>query len=104
MIMRRKQVGLLAIAAVVGASGAAPAAAAGCNGVVNPFVWGCAPWDNNNGPNFPYYKKKTVSAPASKVKIEVKNGARMGLYNGQWYPVISAGGGNVKLIGGAGAN
>ena len=84
---------------------AAPAnAGTGCNGVINPFVWGCAPWDNNNGPNFPYYKKSTISVPANKVKIENKNGQAMGQYNGQWYPVISTGGGNVKLIGQAGGN
>ncbi len=37
------------------------ASAAGCNGVVNPAVWGCAPWDNNNGPKYPNYK-----APAAR--------------------------------------
>ena len=34
---------------------AAPASARGCNGVVNQLVWGCAAWDNNNGPQYPNY-------------------------------------------------
>src|SRR5690606_27058383 len=40
----------LAVAVGLIAMWAAPAHAAGCNGVVNIFQWGCAPWDNNNGP------------------------------------------------------
>ena len=35
---------------------AGEAGAAGCNGVVDQFKWGCAAWDNNNGPQFPHYK------------------------------------------------
>lgn len=44
----------------------APAQAAGCNGVVSPAEWGCAPWDNNNGPKFPHYRapaKSSTPAP-----------------------------------------
>jgi hypothetical protein len=41
------------------------ASAKGCNGVVSPMEWGCAAWDNNNGPEFPHYKKKaSASQPA----------------------------------------
>jgi hypothetical protein len=42
----------------------APASARGCNGVVNQFEWGCAAWDNNNGPQFPHYK-----APAQPARV-----------------------------------
>lgn len=42
--------------------GSQDANAAGCNGVINPAVWGCAPWDNNNGPKYPNYKKPGSSA------------------------------------------
>jgi hypothetical protein len=37
--------------------------AAGCNGHVEPQTWGCAPWDNNNGPKFPHYKAPAHPAP-----------------------------------------
>lgn len=40
---------------------AGPSAAKGCNGYVNQMQWGCAPWDNNNGPQYPHY---TPPAPA----------------------------------------
>ncbi|MCP3734317.1 hypothetical protein M9979_05420 [Sphingomonas sp. RP10(2022)] len=85
---------------------ASPAHASGCNGVVNFFVWGCAPWDNNNGPNYPYYRKKvvTMKAPAGS-RIEEKNGAAMIDINGQKFPlangVIAPGGANVIAPGGA---
>jgi hypothetical protein len=39
------------------------ASAAGCNGHVEPQTWGCAPWDNNNGPKFPHYKAPAHHAP-----------------------------------------
>ena len=72
--MSQRNVRQLALAFVVVSSigvYSANAAAAGCNGVVNAAVWGCAPWDNNNGPNFPNYKPKKAAqqtaAPAAKV-------------------------------------
>ena len=77
-------------------------AGTGCNGVVNPLVWGCAPWDNNNGPNFPYYKKKQVTIPQAKAQVFNQNGVQMvkDLRTGQVHPVISTGGGNVIATGG----
>ncbi len=42
---------------------AAPASANGCNGVVSLAEWGCAPWDNNNGPQYPYYQGSANPAP-----------------------------------------
>lgn len=99
-----------ATAALIGFAGiSAPAhAGTGCNGVVNIFVWGCAPWDNNNGPQFPYYKKRQVAvqAPAGS-KITIKDGHAVVTVNGRNYPVvggasgvIAAGGGNVVAAGG----
>ncbi|URW74888.1 hypothetical protein M9980_09955 [Sphingomonas donggukensis] len=86
---------------------AAPAQANGCNGVVNIFVWGCAPWDNNNGEKFPYFRKKTVSkfAPAGS-RIITDKGATMIDIAGTKYPladarVIAPGGANVVASGGA---
>ena len=89
---------------------AAPAyAGTGCNGVVNIFVWGCAPWDNNNGPQFPYYKKQqtTIQVPKGS-RITVKDGHAMVNVNGKEYPVVNgvagvvaSGGGNVIAPGGA---
>ena len=47
---------------------AGDAMAAGCNGVVDQFKWGCAAWDNNNGPQYPHYKApKKTTQPAAKV-------------------------------------
>jgi hypothetical protein len=70
--MSQQSVRQIALAVVVSSIGvySAGAVAAGCNGVVNPSVWGCAPWDNNNGPKFPNYKPKKaaqqVAAPAAR--------------------------------------
>ena len=50
---------------VAGVLFASLANAAGCNGVVDQLKWGCAAWDNNNGPQYPHYKKpQTQHAPA----------------------------------------
>lgn len=100
-------------AAVAAAATAAllptPASAGtGCNGVINIFVWGCAPWDNNSGPRFPYHRKQQVDmrVPAGS-KIVTKDGAAMVEVGGKQYPVvggagvISAGGANVVSAGGA---
>lgn len=77
-------------------------AGTGCNGIINPFVWGCAPWDNNNGPQFPYYQKKPVSIPKAQAKIEIHNGAKMvrDLRNGQLMPFISTNGSTMVAAGG----
>jgi hypothetical protein len=56
----------------------APASARGCNGVVNQFVWGCAAWDNNNGPQFPNYvpprpAQRAVIAPNARPVVRPNN-------------------------------
>ncbi|HEX8301488.1 hypothetical protein [Sphingomonas sp.] len=110
--MTNIRIKLAAAAIAIAATGAfaAPAyAGTGCNGVVNIFVWGCAPWDNNNGPKFPYYKKRTTAMQAPKgSKITLKDGHAMVNINGREFPVvggangvIAAGGGNI-ISGGAG--
>ncbi len=99
----------IAIACAGTATFASPAyAGTGCNGVVNIFVWGCAPWDNNNGPKYPYYKKQQTSLQAPRgSKITIKDGYAMVNINGRDYPVVNgangvvaAGGGNVVAAGG----
>jgi hypothetical protein len=66
--MTRKKVARLGFAAAAGLVAgvsfltANEASAKGCNGVVSPMEWGCAAWDNNNGPEFPHYKKKASAA------------------------------------------
>jgi hypothetical protein len=92
---------LAALAATLAAvAGIAPAQAAGCNGVVEFFRWSCAPWDNNNGPQFPYYRKKQVNiqVPAG-ARVHTKDGAAVVEFNGQRYPVV--GGANAVAAGGA---
>ena len=56
---------VVGLAAGVSLLGTSDAGAAGCNGVVNQLEWGCAAWDNNNGPQFPHYKKPASAAPAA---------------------------------------
>ncbi|HTR83761.1 MAG TPA: hypothetical protein VMI56_04750 [Reyranella sp.] len=57
--------GLSALASGALVIAAGQAEANGCNGHVNVAEWGCAPWDNNNGPQFPHYvaPKKPVQPP-----------------------------------------
>ena len=93
---------LISSAIVALAAIATPAnAGTGCNGVINPFVWGCAPWDNNNGPKFPYYKKVNVTIPKGKAQVFDQNGARMvrDLRSGQVFPVISTDGAGIIAAG-----
>jgi hypothetical protein len=94
----------LALAAAAAFSGlsATSASAAGCNGVVNPFVWHCAPWDNNNGPQFPYFQPKKVTIPAAKAQIVREKGVEMvkDLRSGQVMPIISRDGAGVVAAGG----
>ena len=93
----------LASVAVAALSYSAPAfAGTGCNGVVNVFVWGCAPWDNNNGPKYPYYRKKVVTLPAQGTQIVEKNGVKMALHNGNYYPLIGQDGAGIISRDGAG--
>lgn len=97
------------IAATAALTAAGPASAGtGCNGVVNILVWGCAPWDNNNGAQFPYFKKQTIVRNAPKgSQVQIKDGAAMVNIGGQWFPVaggtagiVAAGGGNIVAAGG----
>src|ERR1700759_5620613 len=58
---------IIGLGIVAALSSVIPASAAGCNGVVNQLVWGCAAWDNNNGPQFPNYRapaRAAVPAPS----------------------------------------
>ncbi|MDB5863259.1 MAG: hypothetical protein JWO70_1065 [Betaproteobacteria bacterium] len=69
MIQRKTtSVGLaiLGLAAGISFLGSNDAGAKGCNGVVNQLEWGCAAWDNNNGPEYPHYKKPDSAQPAAK--------------------------------------
>ncbi len=106
-VLWKKTVGAAVLLSAVGIS--APAyAGTGCNGVVNIFVWGCAPWDNNNGAQYPYYKKRQVAIRVPQgSKITIKDGHAVVTVNGRNYPVIggvsgvvAAGGGNVVAAGG----
>ena len=91
---------VLSVSAVLALGGLVNGAAlaAGCNGVVDQFKWGCAAWDNNNGPQFPHYKppqqKKPVAAkpapPAPKVIPPVT-----GIASQKPSGMVAAGGGNL---------
>ncbi len=89
----------LVATALVAGTFALPAHA-GCNGVTNIFVWGCAPWDNNNGPKFPYFKKRVIEIPKNGSQVVSKNGSSAVLYQGTYYPLISQDGGGLVAQGG----
>ena len=93
----------LVAAVVVLALGATAATARGCNGVVNQLVWGCAAWDNNNGPQYPnWHGAPQQSAPAQNTVKQggrlisqdggtvMRNGTRLQTGNG----IVAQGGGN----------
>lgn len=63
MISSKVRNRLLVAVSGLAAVGATSASAAGCNGVVSQLEWGCAAWDNNNGPQYPHYKGSASSAP-----------------------------------------
>lgn len=101
--INRKAMYLAVIGAAAMMAVPTPASAGtGCNNVINIFVWGCAPWDNNNGAQYPYFRKRQVTVPANRAQIIVKDGARMALINGQYYPLIGQDG--ASLIGQDGAS
>ncbi len=91
--MNKARIVLLSTLAAAAAVPMAPAIAGGCNGVVDIFKWGCAPWDNNNGAKFPYFKKTTVAkkVPAG-TPYQNKDGNLMVKVDGQWMPVANSAG------------
>jgi hypothetical protein len=108
---RSGRLGFAVLALTVGVSVLATneASAKGCNGVVSPTEWGCAAWDNNNGPKFPHYKKPASSSkPAAAAqpavappKQVVSPNGGAGLVSGGAGNIISGGAGNL-VSGGAG--
>jgi hypothetical protein len=114
-IWEMASLGTAAMALVLAVS---PAQAAGCNGHVNAMEWGCAPWDNNNGPQFPHYtkpapRKAATPAPSTlatgHARPVVNNNARVAppaqhtapiATNRNGHGVIAAGGGNTIAAGG----
>ena len=95
---------VLGLAASVGFLTTNEASAKGCNGVVSQLEWGCAAWDNNNGPQFPHYKKPaTTHAPAARIApaaqapqpvIAPNNGNR--LIGNDGAGLVAAGAGNAR--------
>ena len=108
---------LATLALVAATGGAGSAAAAGCNGVVNQLVWGCAAWDNNNGPQYPNWKgapparapapplaslKPSGSASVAAMAYRPTNslgGRPVAKVNGVWTYMVAAGGGNFAPAG-----
>jgi hypothetical protein len=96
----------MAAVALLALSATGPAAAAGCNGVVNPLVWGCAAWDNNNGPQYPNYRAPARSNAAPQVTRGnasgiISNNATQGITTQRGAGIVSGGAGNI-VAGGAG--
>ena len=90
----------LAAAALAITASTSAIAGTGCNQVVNIFVWGCAPWDNNNGPKFPYFRKAVIEIPKKDAQLVSKSGSNAVLYKGTYYPLISNDGGGIVAAGG----
>lgn len=80
-----------------GVLSAGPAGAAGCNGVVDQFKWGCAAWDNNNGPQFPHYKApRQNSQPAHRPAPVVQQAPRPTIAPNSSAGMVAAGAGNAQ--------
>ncbi len=73
--------------------------AKGCNGVVNQLEWGCAAWDNNNGPQYPHYKGPAKAAAPAKPAASVPPPA---VAAGAQRPVVGPNGGSGIVASGAG--
>jgi hypothetical protein len=86
------------VAAAFATAGASPAAANGCNGYVNQLQWGCAAWDNNNGPQFPHYQAARAPAAQPAPSAVLGNNPR-GLVAAGGGNLVAAGGGNVQAGG-----
>lgn len=106
--MRKTNLRLLSLVASAAAMSlfSTPAHARGCNGIVQQWRWYCAIWDNNNGPNFPFWTKAQTSIPGG-AQVRIKDSSAEVLVNGQWLPVVggtsaivAAGGGNIVAAGG----
>ena len=107
-MISKYQLALVAGAALACAT-VGSASAKGCNGVVDQLRWGCAVWDNNNGPQYPYYKAKQIHVSGLNVpegtKLRVSGNNLVDVATGRIVAagagnVIAPGGGNVIAIGG----
>jgi len=112
--MRSRKLLILSLAAGLCVMAAQEAGAKGCNGVVSQGEWGCAAWDNNNGPQFPHYKKPGAAQPAAVVAPsalakppqavlapnKVVNSGGAGIVAAGGGNIVSAGGGNIVSAGG----
>ena len=95
-----RALGFAAVATAASLVVSSPASANGCNGVVSPAEWGCAPWDNNNGPQFKHYRA-TPAAPSRAVAAPVVPGRNATVNNGAG--IISNDGASVISNGSSGA-
>jgi hypothetical protein len=96
--MARAGLAVLGLASGMGFLGANEASAKGCNGVVDQMKWGCAAWDNNNGPQFPHYKKP--AAPAAVVTPSQAQRPVIAPNGGSG--IVASGGGNAVSKSGSG--
>ena len=85
------------ISAAVLLAVATPALANGCNGVVSQLEWGCAAWDNNNGPQFPHFR-----GAASTPKVPAASSSNPGNVYSNGNGIISTNG--TGIMGNNGAN
>ena len=93
--MSKIKLALLAAALALPAGGAF---ANGCNGVVNQLVWGCAAWDNNNGPQFPnWHGAKAAPAPAAAPRAYTPPPSNIISTNGGG--IVASGAGNIVASG-----
>ena len=76
---------------------ASASAGTGCNGYVNQAVWGCAPWDNNNGPQYPHYKGAATKASPTPAYVapSALAGRSSPLISSNGNGIVASGGGNL---------
>ena len=92
------KVGVAVLGLAVGTcflTGSNEASARGCNGVVDQFKWGCAAWDNNNGPQYPHYKKPAKTTAPAKVRAPATPAQRPTIQHNQGNGIISRDGAGI---------
>ena len=106
--MKNSKLVMLSLVAGLGLMASQAASAKGCNGVVNQMEWGCAAWDNNNGPQYPHYKKPGAAqpapapavAPALAPKPQPVLAPSKGVAPANGAGLVASGGGNIVASGG----
>ena len=98
MISMTKLAVLAGATLALGAVATSASAGTGCNGHIEQQTWGCAAWDNNNGPQFKYWKGAPAAAAQPVAPATLAPNAALVNRNGSG--LAATGGGNLVATGG----